>query len=77
MEAVRGLRLDMGLEAPLMSTERARSMLGWSPERPALAIVHELLDGMSAGSGEATPPLAPDSPVGRVRELLSGVGSAP
>ena len=66
--------LDMGLRAPLMSTQRARSLLGWSPERPAMAVVRELLDGMSTGSGDPTPPLVPDSAAGRVRELLSGGG---
>jgi len=69
--------LDMGMNAPLMSTQRARSLLGWSPERPAMAVVRELLDGMSTGSGDPTPPLVPDSRVGRVRELVSGVGQVP
>jgi nucleoside-diphosphate-sugar epimerase len=67
--------LDMGLAVPLMDCSRARSELGWSPVHSAVDALKELLEGLRAGSDLDTPPLArATSGVGRVRELLTGVG---
>jgi UDP-glucose 4-epimerase len=67
--------VDMGLGVPLMSTERARLQLGWSPRRTATEAVRELIAGMRDGADDRTAPLAraTSGPV-RVREFLSGVG---
>ena len=68
--------LDMALEVPLMSSSRAAEELGWRPRTTADQALLELLDGMRAGAGIATPPLAPESS-GRLRsrELRTGVGA--
>jgi len=68
--------LDMGMRAPVMNTSRIREELGWAPQHDALATLRELLDGLRAGDGYATPPLdrATGGP-GRIREILSGIGT--
>ena len=67
--------LDLGLGVPIMSTERIRSELGWSPAHPATDVLLELMAGMRESAGRPTPPLDPatSGPL-RVRELLTGVG---
>lgn len=68
----------MGLEVPLMATERAKRALGWEPRRTSVEAFGELFDGLRAAAGLGTPPLDPrtSGPL-RVREMLTGVGSAP
>jgi UDP-glucose 4-epimerase len=67
--------IDMALGVPLMSTERARSELGWSPRRSATAAIAELVAGIRDGADDVTPPLASStSGPARVRELLTGLG---
>lgn len=51
--------LDLGLAVPVMSSERIREELGWRPRHDAGSTLRELLDGMRAGAGVATPALAP------------------
>lgn len=70
--------VDLGLGVPLMSSERARAKLGWSPTVSATAAVSELLDGLRSGADAPTPPLARSTtgPL-RWRELLTGVGRRP
>jgi UDP-glucose 4-epimerase len=67
--------VDLGLETPLLETERARVELGWTPRHDAREALRELVQGMHDRSGIDTPPLAPDAggPM-RARELLTGVG---
>jgi UDP-glucose 4-epimerase len=65
--------LDMGLGSPLMSTERARDILGWAPLHDANETLHELLGGMREGDGMDTPPLRPRAQL-RLRELTTRVG---
>ena len=65
--------LDLALGVPVMDTSRAARELGWAPRHTSLDALDELLDGLSAGRGEPTPPLDADRP-GRVRELATGVG---
>ena len=68
--------LDMALNVPLMSSERARQELGWEPRHNAEEALLELLDGLRHGRGYPTPPL--DSGTGgpfRVGELATGVGA--
>jgi nucleoside-diphosphate-sugar epimerase len=59
----------MGREAPVMATDRARTVLGWTPLRNAGAVLAEALDGMAEGRGTDTPALRPAS---SYREQLSG-----
>ncbi len=68
--------LDMGLQAPIMNTTRAREELGFTPRRSSADALLELLEGMRAGAGGPTPPLATGAggPL-RVREVLTGVGA--
>jgi nucleoside-diphosphate-sugar epimerase len=68
--------VDMALGVPLMSTERVRSELGWTPRRDAGEALLDLLAGMRDRSGAETPPLRPGAggPL-RARELLTGLGS--
>lgn len=51
--------IDLALQAPVMSTDRARKELGWVPRRTAADALLELLEGMHDGAGIKTPPLAP------------------
>lgn len=67
--------LDLSLNVPLMSTERARSELGWSPEWSSSETLLDVLAGLREGSGLDTPPLSPRTggPF-RAREFATGVG---
>jgi UDP-glucose 4-epimerase len=51
--------LEMGLQTPIMSADRARERLQWTPRMSSVDAVIELLDGIAEGSGEATPRLEP------------------
>ncbi len=51
--------LDLGLHNPLVSTDRARSELGWEPSRSSLDALDELLAGIRERAGLPTPPLRP------------------
>jgi UDP-glucose 4-epimerase len=67
---------DAVLRLPLMDTARARTELGWTPRYSALDAVREFLDGLRAGAGMETPPLAEDAGgPGRIREFATGVGA--
>ena len=67
--------VDMGLNVPLMSTERARRELGWEPRHTAVEAVTELVEGMRDGAEDQTPPLArATSGPARAREFLTGLG---
>lgn len=68
--------LDMAVAAPVMSTRRARDVLGWSPLRTSGEALLDLLEGLHEGSGYETPPLA-NYTGGRFRrkEITSGVGA--
>jgi nucleoside-diphosphate-sugar epimerase len=66
---------DAVLRLPLLSTGRAREYLGWEPRWDARDAVREMLAGLRAGAGEATPPLEPgNAGPARARELAEGVG---
>jgi nucleoside-diphosphate-sugar epimerase len=67
--------VDMALAAPVMSTQRIRSELGWEPRKTADETLLELLSGMRRHDGENTPPLRSDGsgPL-RIREFLTGIG---
>ncbi|HEX3239685.1 MAG TPA: DUF892 family protein [Solirubrobacterales bacterium] len=67
--------LDMALNVPLMSSERARAELDWEPTHSGVEALEELLVGMRKGHGHPTPPLAGDGPGARLEDLRTGVGA--
>ena len=50
--------LTLAASAPLMSTERATTELGWAPTRDAPTVLRELLGGLHDDAAFQTPPLA-------------------
>ncbi|SDD16050.1 SDR family oxidoreductase [Streptomyces prasinopilosus] len=48
---------DAVLRLPLMDSSRARTELGWQPERTATEVLREFLDGLRHGAGADTAPL--------------------
>jgi UDP-glucose 4-epimerase len=68
--------LDLALGVPVMDTSRARTELGWEPQRSAGEALLELLDGMRQGAGAPLPPLDPHAGGRfRSREIAQGVGA--
>jgi UDP-glucose 4-epimerase len=67
--------LDMALNVPLMSSERARGELGWEPRHSGVEALEELLEGLREGHGAKTPPLEADSVGARLEDLKTGVGA--
>ncbi len=67
--------LDMALNVPLMSSDRAREELGWEPRHSGVEALEELLAGMREGHGAETPPLEADSASARLEDLKTGVGA--
>jgi ferritin-like metal-binding protein YciE/nucleoside-diphosphate-sugar epimerase len=67
--------LDMALNVPLMSSQRAHEELGWEPRHSAVEALEELVVGMREGRGAKTPPLEGDSAGARVADLKTGVGA--
>jgi UDP-glucose 4-epimerase len=66
--------LDLFLQLPLIDTTRARTELGWTPRFSGLEALREAIEGMRAGAGIQTAPLAPDSFASRAQEVATGVG---
>ena len=66
---------DLVLRLPLMDTTRAAAELGWTPRYSSLDAMREFLEGLRAGTGMDTPPLAPGAggPM-RIRELVGRSG---
>jgi UDP-glucose 4-epimerase len=67
--------LDMALNVPLMSSDRAREELGWEPRHTAVEALEELLEGMREGQGAKTPPLESDGVGARLEDVKTGVGA--
>ena len=51
--------VDMAASAALVSSARAREVLGWEPTVTALDTVREVVRGIADGAGTASPPLRP------------------
>jgi nucleoside-diphosphate-sugar epimerase len=68
--------VDMALGVPIMSADRARTELGWTPRHSAADALLELLAGMRDRAGADTARLHPAAggPL-RAREIISGVGA--
>jgi UDP-glucose 4-epimerase len=67
--------LDMALNVPLMSSDRAREELGWAPRHSGVEALEELVEGLRKGHGAKTPPLEADSARARLEDLKTGVGA--
>ena len=63
--------VDMALQTPLLDSARARTELGWAPQRSGEQALRELLDGIARNAGLKTPPLERKS---RLKELAGGIG---
>jgi UDP-glucose 4-epimerase len=63
--------LTLADRAAHVDTTRAREVLGWEPRWDAAGALKELLDGMAATAGAASPPLAPNSKDGVLARLRS------
>jgi nucleoside-diphosphate-sugar epimerase len=68
--------VKMALSVPIMDTTRARTVLGWTPQKTAIEAVEDLLEGLAHGTDFPTPPLAKETS-GRLRsrEIRAGIGS--
>ncbi|MFC4149007.1 NAD-dependent epimerase/dehydratase family protein [Micromonospora mangrovi] len=63
--------VELGLNAPLMSSARAETELGWTPRIDALTALKELFAGMAHGEGTDGPPMSTDDDLpGRPGGLL-------
>ncbi|MFP5371058.1 MAG: NAD-dependent epimerase/dehydratase family protein, partial [Actinomycetes bacterium] len=69
--------LDLVLGLPLLDTTRAHTVLGWKPRWSGTKALREMVEGLAAGEGGPTPPLAADSAAGRRHEVATGVGERP
>ncbi|GIE94138.1 NAD-dependent epimerase/dehydratase family protein [Paractinoplanes rishiriensis] len=65
--------VHLALAAPLMSTDRARTELGWRPQRTAVAALRDLTTGMAERAHAPSPPLSGDPALpGRLGGLAHG-----
>jgi nucleoside-diphosphate-sugar epimerase len=70
--------LDALLAVPMMDNAKAKSQLGWAPQVSAIDALAEFFAGLREGAGHPTPPLdTRSSGLGRLREVVSGVGNRP
>lgn len=67
---------DMAAQSPLLDSTRARTELGWSPQRTSEEALLDLLYGLHRNDSFPTPPLdrATSGPL-RIREVLTGIGA--
>jgi UDP-glucose 4-epimerase len=63
--------LDMAFSVPLLDTQRARTMLDWSPRHDALQALNEFLDGFTHHSEAPSPVLESRSFIDSVRRDIS------
>ncbi|SCE83853.1 NAD-dependent epimerase/dehydratase family protein [Micromonospora mirobrigensis] len=69
--------VELGLNAPLMSSERAETELGWHPRVDALTALKELFAGMATRAHTDSPPMSgdpdlPGRPAGLLKARLPG-----
>jgi UDP-glucose 4-epimerase len=65
---------DLARRSPVLSSDRARRELGWTPRHTGHDAVRELLTGVAEEEGASTPALEPDSARRRAAELETGQG---
>lgn len=63
--------LDLVYAVPLLDTQRARTLLDWSPKHDALQAVAEVIDGFIHHSATPSPVLSTRSFVNSIRRDLS------
>ena len=69
--------VEMGTNAPLMDSSRARRVLRWEPQYDARATLLELTEGFRKKAGIDTPPMERKAGgILRNREIRKGVGGA-
>jgi nucleoside-diphosphate-sugar epimerase len=71
--------LDMAAAVPVMSSERARNVLGWVPKHSSQTALLDLIEGIQDRAGRSTPPLEP-TPTGPrriVETVLTAVRGGP
>lgn len=67
--------IDLALASPVMSTQRAQQVLGWTPRYRADAALAEFVQAVGRSEGMSTPPLEPDAGgPARLHEVTTGVG---
>ncbi|GAA2877270.1 NAD-dependent epimerase/dehydratase family protein [Pseudonocardia halophobica] len=62
--------LDMAFALPLIDSTRARTELGWSPTKDAVAVFREVVDGMRTAASGPTAVLRPRTVAGATRDAL-------
>ncbi|WP_433508193.1 NAD-dependent epimerase/dehydratase family protein [Pseudonocardia halophobica] len=62
--------LDMAFALPLIDSTRARTELGWSPTKDAVAVFREVVDGMRTAASGPTAVLRPRTVAGTTRDAL-------
>jgi hypothetical protein len=62
---------DLVFSVPLMDTQRARTLLDWSPQHDSLDALAELVDGFTHHSATPSPVLSTRSLVNSIRRDLS------
>jgi len=72
--------VELALQVPLLSPERATTELGWEPSVNALTALRELLAGMAEHAHTGSPPMSgsrllPGRPGGLLRGRLPGHGN--
>ncbi|MCM0675843.1 NAD-dependent epimerase/dehydratase family protein [Micromonospora phytophila] len=72
--------VQLALNAPLMSSDRAETELGWRPRHDALSALKELIAGMAHGEHTGSPPMSadpglPGRPAGLLRARPAGHGN--
>jgi UDP-glucose 4-epimerase len=67
--------LDLALNVPLLSTDRARERLGWEPRHSSVEAAESLMRGLRRGRGYPTPPLEEGGARSRLDEVRTGVGA--
>lgn len=66
--------IDITLQCPVLDTTRARTILGWQPQRDARDVVAGFVDAMGRGEGGDTPLLRPrPGPAGRLKEIAQAL----
>lgn len=63
--------LDLGFAVPLLDCSRAARELDWSPKVDAMAVLREVLSGMSDAASDRTPVLRPRTVAGALRDLVA------
>ena len=67
--------IDLAFAVPLMRTDRARELLGWSPRVDTAAAIAQVVEAMVQGSGTASPVLRHRSVWSELTDLRHGPAS--